>query len=77
MDHDDTQNLTRNPSKRQRFSRLLSDMTGVWVRRDSDYSYECIGPADVADHYQMQQVGSHKVIKVSLVALLSKWNHIP
>lgn len=77
MDNEDTLNLTRNPSKRQKFARLLTDMTGVWMRRDSDNSYVCIGPADVPDHYQMQQVGSRKIIKVSLVALLSKWSHIP
>lgn len=76
MDNDDTLNLTRNPSKRQRFARLLSERGGLWVRRDSDNLYKCIGPTDVADHFSMQQVGSHKVIIVSLVTLLSKWNHI-
>lgn len=77
MDTDDTLNLTRNPSKRQRFSKLLVDRTGLWARRDSDNAYQCIGPADVADHFLMQQVGSHKVITVSLITILSKWNHLP
>lgn len=77
MDDDDTLNLTRHPSKRQKFVKLLEDGTGVWVRRDSDHSYVCKGEADVADHFNMQQLGSSKIVKVSLVALLSKWNHIP
>jgi len=77
MDTDDTLNLTRNPSKRQKFAKLLEEKTGIWARRDSDTSYQCLGPADVADHFLMQQVGSRKVITVSLVTILSKWNHIP
>lgn len=77
MDNDDTLNLTRNPSKRQRFARLLSEQTGLWARRDSDNLYKCIGPTDVADHFSMQQLDSRKVLIVSLVVLLSKWNHVP
>lgn len=74
--NDDTLNLTRNPSKRQKFTRLLEGQTGVWARRDSDNLYQCIGPADVSDHFLMKQIGNGKVLTVSLVTILSKWNHI-
>ena len=76
MDEDDTLNLTRHPSKRQRFIKLLEDKSGVWVRRDSDAVYKCAGPTDTADHFYMKQIGSNKVICVSLVTILSKWNHL-
>lgn len=76
----DTLTLTKRPSKRVRYVGLLEAKSGKWARRDSDNVYACIGPADEADHFRMQLDGAawgSKVIKVSLVSILSKWNHIP
>lgn len=72
----DTQ--TKGVNKRQRFAQLLEAKSGKWARRDSDNVYVCVGPAGKADHYLMRKNGdSSKTITVSLVSLLSKWNHIP
>ncbi len=75
----DTVNLTKRSSKRDRFAVFLENRSGKWFRRDSDNVYVCQGPADTSDHFLMHKVGdnSSRTITVSLVSLLSKWNHLP
>jgi hypothetical protein len=74
---DDVTTQDIKPSKRSRFLRFLESGDGHWKRRDGDHLYYYVGEdPDLADSYIMKRVDSDKPIKITLVCLLSKWEHV-
>jgi hypothetical protein len=65
-------------SKRENYLKLIKEGSGLWKRADSKYFYKCKGESkEKPGHYVMQDADGYKELTVSLVTLVSKWQHHP